>query len=173
MHAMTRHDYDLAVIGSGPAGQRAAIAAAKLGKRVAIFDRADMFGGVCLHTGTIPSKTLREAVLYLTGFRQRAFYGKDYTLKSDIQISDLMFRVGEVIKRQEAVVRDQLGRNGIVIVPAMVRFTDPHTLEANDGSSTKPVTADFILIGCGTRPARPDDVPFKERRVIDSDGLIP
>ena len=91
---MHSNRYDLVVIGSGPAGQKGAIAAAKMGKRVAIVDRPTMIGGVCLHTGTIPSKTLRESILYLTGFRQRAFYGRDYTLKGDIVVADLSLRVG-------------------------------------------------------------------------------
>src|ERR1700722_1064902 len=97
--------YDLVVIGSGPAGQKGAIAAAKLGKRVAIVDRRDMIGGMSLHTGTIPSKTLREAVLYLTGYRQRAFYGRDYKLKHEISIADLMERVNTVVAREMAVIR--------------------------------------------------------------------
>ncbi len=164
---MSRRHHDLAIIGSGPAGQKAAIAAAKQGKRVAIIDKPDMLGGVCLHTGTIPSKTLREAVLYLTGFRQRAFYGKDYTLKHRIQLEDLMFRVGEVVKRQKAVLRGQLTRNDIDIVNGLARFSDPHTLEAGDDT----ITADCILIACGTRPARPADIPFQPRRVIDADTL--
>src|SRR5262250_1388315 len=110
---MDSNQLDLVVIGSGPAGQKGAIAAAKLGKRVAIVDRSEMIGGVCLHTGTIPSKTLREAILYLTGFRQRAFYGQDYVLKEDISVQDLSFRVQTLIARETAVVRSQLGRNHV------------------------------------------------------------
>ena len=89
--------YDLVVIGSGPAGQKAAIAASKLGKSVAVIDRKEMVGGVCLHTGTIPSKTLREAILYLTGFRERTFYGRDYAVSKDITVADLAFRVQKVL----------------------------------------------------------------------------
>src|SRR5215470_19803520 len=102
--------YDLVVIGSGPAGQKGAIAAAKLGKRVAIIDRKEMVGGVCLHTGTIPSKTLREAILYLTGFQQRSFYGRDYSIKDSVSITDLSFRIQTVMARELEVVRAQLKR---------------------------------------------------------------
>lgn len=105
--------FDLVVIGSGPAGQKGAIAAAKLGKRVAIVERRGMIGGMSLHTGAIPSKTLREAVLYLTGYRQRAFYGRDYKLKREISVADLLERVNAVIAREMAVIKEQLGRNGI------------------------------------------------------------
>ncbi len=169
---MGSRPYDLAVIGSGPAGQKAAIAAAKLGKRVAIIDRGPMLGGVCLHTGTIPSKTLREAVLYLTGFRQRAFHGKDSAIKYRIEIDDLMSRVGEVVKWERAVVHDQLKRNDVQIVDGLARFVEPHTLEVDTGEARGLVEGEHILIACGTRPSRPDHVPFKERRVLDSDDLV-
>jgi uncharacterized OB-fold protein len=115
--------FELVVIGSGPAGQKGAIAAAKLGKRVAIVDRREMIGGMSLHTGTIPSKTLREAVLYLTGYRQRAFYGRDYKLKQEISVADLMERVNAVVAREMAVVREQLGRNGVAMINGTARFT--------------------------------------------------
>src|SRR6266699_3046898 len=101
MEARESAVYDLVVIGSGPAGQKGAIAAAKLGKRVAIVDRKEMVGGVCIHTGTIPSKTLREGILYLSGFRERSFYGRDYSVKDEISISDLSFRVQSVVAREE------------------------------------------------------------------------
>src|SRR6266852_775210 len=125
--------YDLVVIGSGPAGQKAAIAAAKLGKRVAVIDRPSMIGGVSLHTGTIPSKTAREAALYLSGFRQRAFYGEAYTLKEHVVASDITFRVEQVVAREGAVVEAQLQRNGIDLIPGLARFLDPHTVEIVEG----------------------------------------
>jgi glycine/D-amino acid oxidase-like deaminating enzyme len=125
-------EYDLVVIGSGPAGQKAAIAAAKLGKRVAVIDRPAMIGGISLHSGTIPSKTAREAALYLTGFRQRSFYGESYTLKEQVTVSDLRFRVEQVVAREREVVEAQLQRNGIEIIPGLARFLDPHTVEIID-----------------------------------------
>jgi len=97
---MEANKYDPVVIGSGPAGQKGAICAAKLGKKVAIVDRKRTIGGVCVHTGTIPSKTLRQSVLYLTGFRQRTFYGRSYVLKDRISMSDLIFRAKAVMSRE-------------------------------------------------------------------------
>ena len=122
---MADYDYDLVVIGSGPAGQRGAIAAAKLGKRVAVVDRREMTGGVCVHTGTIPSKTLREAILYLSGFRQRTFYGKDYVVSDRISARDLAHRVQHVIEREVEVVRNQLRRNGVTSLVGTARFSGP------------------------------------------------
>ena len=165
----TEHRFDLVVIGSGPAGQKGAIAAAKLGKRVAMVDRREMIGGASLHTGTIPSKTLREAVLYLTGYRQRAFYGRDYKLKQEISITDLMERVNTVVARETAVIRQQLGRNGVAMIDGTARFTSPHSLEV-EGKQNAQLEADYILIASGTRAARPSEIPFGDG-VIDADHI--
>src|SRR5215510_6644045 len=116
---MTSHyDYDLLVIGSGPAGHRAAIQAAKLDKRVAIIERKTVVCGVCINTGTIPSKTLREAALYLSGYRERGLYGASYTVKQNITMSDLLFRTDHVISHEVDVTRHQLLRNHIDLFPA-------------------------------------------------------
>src|SRR5256885_4787705 len=123
---MADYDYDLVVIGSGPAGQKGAIAAAKLGKRVAVVDRREMTGGVCVHTGTIPSKTLREAILYLSGFRQRTFYGKDYVVSDRISARDLAHRV---VESEGEGVRNQLRRNGVTSLVGTARFTGPPTIQ--------------------------------------------
>ncbi|RSM38689.1 Si-specific NAD(P)(+) transhydrogenase, partial [Actinoplanes sp. ATCC 53533] len=167
------YDYDLLVLGSGPSGQKAAIAAAKLGRRVAIVDRRDMLGGVCINTGTVPSKTLREAVLYLTGLSQRDLYGSSYRVKEQITVSDLAARTSHVITRQTDVIRNQLARNHIAMLTGTGHFTDAHSLSIDDGSGrdTK-VTADKIIIAAGTRPARPDSVDFDDRTIVDSDGVI-
>ncbi len=167
MHTRT---YDLAVIGSGPAGQKAAIAAAKLGKSVAIIDTRDMLGGVTLHGGTLPSKTLREVILYLTGLRQRAFYGREYRLKEDITIADLRTRVRSVVEREVAVVTDQLQRNGVALIRGSARFRDAHTLEV-DGPESSVVQARFVLIACGTRPACSPNVPCDGKRILLADQL--
>jgi NAD(P) transhydrogenase len=166
--------FDLLIIGSGPAGHHAALEAAKNGKRVGLVDRSRDIGGVCLHTGTIPSKTLREAVLFLSGFRQRSFYGRDYRVKARIQIEDLMFRVAEVIKRQFAVLQDQLQRAEVTLIDGHARFTDnPHAIEVDcKNGETERHSADNILIACGTRPARREDVPFEAQQVYDSDEFI-
>ena len=131
--------FDLAVIGSGPAGQKGAIAAAKMRKRVAVVDRLEMVGGCSLHLGTIPSKTMREAILYLSGIRQRTFYGADYRAKENISAHDLSQRVDVVLQREIDVVKAQLKRNGVTTMNGMARFTDAHTIEIEataGGSST-------------------------------------
>jgi NAD(P) transhydrogenase len=167
------YDYDLLVIGSGPAGHHAAVEAAKSGRRVAVVDRSFELGGVCLHTGTIPSKTLREACLYLSGFRQRSFYGRGYRVKAKIQIQDLMFRVSEVIKRQFHVIQDQLQRQCVDVLDGHANFTpDPHVLEVAMAGRKQLHSARFILIACGTRPAHRPDVPFEAPQVYDSDEFI-
>lgn len=163
--------YDLVVIGSGPAGQKGAIAAAKLGKKVAVIDRKEMVGGVCVHTGTIPSKTLREAILYLSGIQQRSFYGRDYSLKDSISVSDLAFRIQTVVAREMEVVRAQLKRNGVVTLNGAARFVDPHTIEVALAGDTSLLSAGHVLIACGTRPAHSPTVPVDGRRIIDSDQL--
>jgi NAD(P) transhydrogenase len=165
------YDFDVLVIGSGPGGQKAAIAAAKLERRVGIVERRDMIGGVCLNTGTIPSKTLREAILYLTGLDQREMYGQSYRVKDDITIGDLAARTSHVVSREMDVVRSQLTRNRVTILTGTGSFADPHTVDIdNDGRSSR-ATADKIVIATGTRPARPPSVEFDERTVIDSDGI--
>src|SRR5690349_4325043 len=166
------YDYDLVVIGSGPAGQKGAIAAAKLGKRVAVIDRREMTGGVCVHTGTIPSKTLREAILYLSGFRQRTFYGKDYVVSEHISARDLAHRVQAVVGRELEVIRNQLRRNGVTALAGTVRFVGPHALEVTStGNATLRVTAAHVLIACGTRAARSPDVPLDGVQIFDADQL--
>jgi NAD(P) transhydrogenase len=167
------HDYDLLVIGSGPGGQRAAIAAAKLDRRVAVVERPDMLGGVCLNTGTIPSKTLREAILYLTGVDQREIYGQSYRVKDEITIADLTSRTMHVVTRENDVVRSQLTRNRVTIIPGTARFTGPNEVEVDDGGGRiRKTSAEKIVIATGTKPARPDSVAFDEKTIIDSDGII-
>jgi NAD(P) transhydrogenase len=166
-------EFDLLVIGSGPGGQKAAIAAAKLGRRVAVVDRPDMVGGVSIHTGTIPSKTLREAVLYLTGLTQRDLYGQSYRLKEDITIGDLTARTQHVVSREVDVIRSQLSRNRVTMLTGTGRFTDDHTVAVTDASGREVlVTAENIVIATGTRPARPASVEFDDRTVMDSDSVL-
>ena len=166
-------DYDILVIGSGPGGQKAAIAAAKLGRRVAIVDRREMIGGVCINTGTIPSKTLREAVLYLTGLAHREVYGQSYRLKDEITVSDLSARTQHVISREIDVIRSQLARNRVHVLTGTASFVDPHTVSITNGAQeTCRVRAEKIIIATGTRPARPDSVDFDGRTVVDSDQIL-
>jgi len=168
-----KRDFDLLVIGSGPAGQKAAIQAAKLGRRVAVVERGHMIGGVSIHTGTVPSKTLREAVLYLTGMSQRGIYGQAYRVKQEITSADLFWRIEHVIKREVDVVRSQLGRNHVALLTGSARFTGPHSVEvAGEGGESRAVSASKIMIAVGTRPARPASVEFDGRTILDSDDIL-
>ena len=168
---MEAHEYDLVVIGSGPAGQKGAICAAKLRKKVAVIDRKRAIGGVCVHTGTIPSKTLREAVLYLSGFRQRTFYGRGYVLKDRIAMSDLIFRAQAVMAREIEVIKAQLRRNYVATLEGEARFVDPHTIEIRGDDGAQLVRGQHILLACGTRPAHSAEIPIDGKRIFDSDQL--
>src|ERR671936_2613817 len=141
---MSDFTYDMVVIGSGPAGQRAAIQAAKLNKRVAIVERKTVIGGVCINTGTIPSKTLREAALYLSGYRLRSLYGASYAVKQHITMEDLLFRTDHVVRHEIDVTRHQLMRNHVEVFSAEAAFVDPHTVQLNDvvGRGSREVTAE-------------------------------
>lgn len=165
--------YDFLVIGSGPAGQRAAIQAAKLGKHVALVENRSVVGGVTVHTGTIPSKTLREAVLYLTGWTQRGLYGQNYRLKQRLTIDDLMQRLQITIRNEVSVIENQLSRNGVAVLYGNAHFLDPHTVAVvgHDGESAC-YRAEKIVIATGTAPARPGHIPFDDVRIIDSDGIL-
>jgi len=167
------HDYDLIVIGSGPAGHRAAIQAAKLDKRVAIVEKKHVIGGVCINTGTIPSKTLREAAMRLSGYRDRSLYGNSYTTKQRITMRDLLFRVDHVINHELDVARHQLARNDIDVLNAQASFVDPHRLRLQlvDGIRQE-VTADHIVIAVGTTTADEPGVPYDGKSVFTSDDLL-
>ena len=145
---MTERDYDLLVLGSGPAGHRAAIQAAKLGKRTAIVEHKAVLGGACINTGTIPSKTLREAVMHLSGYRERSIYGASYTVKKDITMSALLVRTDSVIAHELDITRHQLQRNRVELLQAEGTFVDPHTVRLSglDGHGHWGVTADKIII---------------------------
>ena len=164
------YDYELLVIGSGPAGQKAAIQAAKLGRRAAIVERREV-GGVSVNWGTIPSKTLREAIVYLTGLSQRSTYGESYRVKEEITIEDLRSRTQQVIDREVDVIRNQLMRNHVQVISGTARFLDPHTL-AVSGADERRLTGEKIVIATGTRPARPATVEFGGGVILDSDGLL-
>jgi NAD(P) transhydrogenase len=171
---VTDTHYDLIVIGSGPGGQKAAIAAAELSKHVAVVGRRHMVGGVCINTGTIPSKTMREAVLYLTGLNLRDLYGQNYRVKDNIMVTDLLAQTTHVIGRETEVIRSQLTRNHIVLLQGTARFLDANTMAVRSGENDSDlvVTADEIVVAVGTRPARPPSINFDERRVVDSDGIL-
>ncbi|HEY6293957.1 MAG TPA: Si-specific NAD(P)(+) transhydrogenase [Terriglobia bacterium] len=164
--------YDLLVIGSGPAGQRAAIQGAKCGKRVAVVEAREVVGGACINTGTIPSKTMREAVLHLSGHRYQGIYGVSYRVKEKITMADLAFRVQHVIKTEIDVTRAQLSRNGIELINGRATFMDPHTVRVQGLHGTAEYQASFIIIAVGTKPALSPKVPLNGRTIINSDQIL-
>lgn len=168
---MGDQEFDLVVIGSGPAGQKGAICAAKLRKRVAVIDRTVMLGGVCVHTGTIPSKSVREAIFQLTGSAVKSFYGNAYRGNGEISVKDLAFRVQSVVARETDVIHAQLKRNGVSIFQGLAHFVDPHTVEIEGESDKTVIRGEHILIACGTRPAGNADIPFDGKRVLDTDQI--
>ncbi|PIE27929.1 MAG: Si-specific NAD(P)(+) transhydrogenase [Micrococcales bacterium] len=164
------YDYDVLVVGSGPGGQHAAVTAAKLGYQVGVIDRRAMVGGVCVNTGTIPSKTLREAVMFLTGSVRRSIYGESHRPGADTTMSDLTARTQHVIGKELEVIRGQLQRNHVDVFTGTASFVDSHTL--NIEGYTKDVTAARIILAPGTTAVRPESVEFDGIHVIDSDGLL-
>lgn len=165
--------HDFIVIGSGPAGRRAAIQAARLGKSVLVIEKGHRVGGVSVHTGTIPSKTLCETVLNLTGWRERGFYGRAYRVKKDIAARDLMTRLHMTLDHEVNVPEHQFARNGVRTVTGAARFPDPHRIEVlRDGDSPLVFHGAKILLAVGTRPYRPADIPFNGRTVLDSDEIV-
>ena len=165
--------FDFAVIGSGPAGRRAAVQAAKLGRSVLVIEKDRRVGGVCVHTGTIPSKTLRETVLNLTGFRERGFYGTGYRARHDIAATDLTERLGKTLGFEVDVLEHQFTRNRVETLQGAARFVGPHEIDVLMGAGeTRRIHAEKVLIAVGTVTRRPDSVPFDGRRVLDSDEII-
>ena len=165
--------YDLVVIGSGPAGRRAAVQAAKFGKKVLVVERGRRLGGVSVHTGTIPSKTLRETVLNLSGWRERGFYGQSHRAKEEISAADLMSRLHKVLDYEVEVLQHQFLRNGIHRICAAAHFLSPNklALTTENGETTEILFARAV-IAVGTKPSRPDNVPFDGKQILDSDEII-
>ncbi|HEY1650094.1 MAG TPA: Si-specific NAD(P)(+) transhydrogenase [Terracidiphilus sp.] len=169
---MSAVKYDLVVIGSGPAGQRAAVAASKMNKRVAVVEARSVVGGVCINTGTIPSKTMREAVLHLSGYNYRALYGINYRVKEKITMADLAFRVQAVIKTEVDVTEAQLSRNGVDVVHGLASFIDPHKVRVEGLQADTTLEAERIIIAVGTKPASSPKVPINGRTIINSDQVL-
>jgi NAD(P) transhydrogenase len=164
--------YDMIVLGSGPAGQRAAIQGAKSGKSVAVVERREVVGGTCINTGTIPSKTLREAVLHLSGYSYQNIYGVSYRVKEKITMGDLAFRVQHVIKTEVDVTLAQLSRNNVETLFGSASFVDPHTIRVTSSRDTIDYQAENIVIATGTKPAVSTKVPFNNRNIINSDQIL-
>ncbi|HEU5457251.1 MAG TPA: Si-specific NAD(P)(+) transhydrogenase [Terracidiphilus sp.] len=169
---MSEVQYDLTIIGSGPSGQRAAVAAAKRKKRVAVVEARSVVGGVCINTGTIPSKTMREAVLHLSGFNYRSVYGMNYRVKERITMADLAFRVQAVIKTEVDVTEAQLSRNGIDVFHGIAHFVDPNHIRVEGPQADTTLQSDRIIVAVGTRPASSPKVPINGRTIINSDQVL-
>ncbi len=165
-------EYDLLVIGSGPSGQRAAVSAVKRGKRVAVIEMRDVVGGVCINTGTIPSKTMREAVLHLSGYNYRSVYGMNYRVKEKITMADLAFRVQHVIKTEVDVTEAQLSRNGVEVIVGVASFEDGNRVRVTSSRGSSVIAAENILIAVGTTPAVSSKVPINGRTIINSDQVL-
>ena len=166
-----RH-FDLAVIGTGPAGQKAAIQAAKLGKSVAIVEKNQSLGGAAINTGTIPSKALREAVMHLTGASKRGLFGESYRVKRNITIADLIYVSQQVIHHERELIRMHFDRNNVELILGAAEFASPKTLRIERNEDFEVLSADHFLIATGTRPATPKSVPFDSRTIFTSDELM-
>jgi len=164
--------YDLIVIGSGPAGQRAAIQAAKSGRRAAVVEQREFVGGVCINTGTIPSKTMREAVLYLSGFTYQGIYGLNHHVKDKITMADLGFRVNQVVKTEVEVIRGQLEHNGVAVLTGAGSFIDASHVRVTNSTGYADITAPAILIATGTKPAVSPMVPVDGKVIVNSDQVL-
>ena len=164
--------YELIVIGSGPAGQKAAIQAAKLCKRVCIIEKNPVLGGAGINTGTIPSKALREAVLYLSGANKRALYGDNFRPKRDVTIEDLIYMSQQVIHNELSVIREQLDRNNVDLMWGAAHFEGPNLLQITKHDTSEMLTGDKFIIATGTRPATPNSVPFNDTTILTSDALL-
>ena len=166
-----RH-YDCAVVGSGPAGQRAAIQAAKLGKSVCVIEKSKFVGGVMVNTGTIPSKALREAVMHLTGHHKQGLYGRNHRVKRDITINDLASMSSNVIRNEWNVIQDAFDRNDVDLIWGRARFEGPNLVVIENDGENEMITADTFILGVGTKPAKPQSIPFDNEYVMCSDGLL-
>jgi len=163
---------DMVVIGSGPAGQKAAIQAAKLGKSVALLERNNIIGGACIHTGTIPSKALRESVIHLTGLAMRGYGANAEPQRRDITIDELIYKCRQVIATEIEVIREHMSRNQVEMIWGAAHFEDPHTINVVRPHTTETLRAEHIVIATGTVPAKPSNVPFDDCKVLDSDSFL-
>jgi NAD(P) transhydrogenase len=164
--------FDLIVIGSGPAGEKGAAQAAYFGKRVAVIERAQNVGGAGINTGTVPSKTLREAALYFSGLEQRGLYGIDYSLKENLSVADFMHREHVVVEKERGIIENNLHRHGITLIHGEASFKDVHTLRIKSAEGIEEINGDFILIATGSSPYHPPEIPFDGDLIYDSDSIL-
>ena len=165
--------YDLVVIGSGPAGEKGAAQAAYFGKRVALVEREADLGGACANTGTLPSKTLRESALYLSGLRQRDIYGLRCSVRTDgLAVGDFMVHKNVVVGRERARIGHNLDRHGVELVRGRAHLVDAHTVRVTQAGQARDLSAEFILVATGSSPHRPSGIPFEDPEVDDSDEVL-
>lgn len=170
---MESYDYDLIVIGSGPAGEKAAIQAATMHKSAAIIERKSVQGGVCIHTGTIPSKTLRETVLYIHGLRQRSVYGLVGAMKQNLTVRELMYRKSQVVQQELDVIAQNMARHRIEVIHGVGAILSPHTVQvSSEGSGPRTISAEVIVISTGTRSYRPENIVFDDKFIYDAETII-
>jgi NAD(P) transhydrogenase len=169
---MLMQQFDVIVIGSGPAGQRAAIQGAKCGRRVVVIEQREIVGGACINTGTIPSKTMREAVLHLSGYQYQGIYGVNYKVKDKITMADLGFRVNQVIKTEVDVTQSQLSRNGVSVIFARASFLDATHVRIVNSRGQADLEAPIIIVATGTKPAVSTAVPLNGRTIVNSDQIL-
>jgi NAD(P) transhydrogenase len=164
--------YEMIVIGSGPGGQRAAIQAVKAGKRVALVEKQATVGGVCTNSGTIPSKTMREAVLHLSGFYDQSFYGANRQSKDQVTMADLNFRVQRVVENEVSVIQDQLKRNGVDLIHGLGKFMDAHHIRVENNNGFSDLEGEYVVLATGTKPAANPKVAINGRNIINSDQIL-
>ena len=163
--------YDLVVIGSGPAGEKAAAKAAYFGKKVALIEKEEKFGGAGVQTGTLPSKTLKETALYLSGVYQKGLFGVDKALGRSVGIQDFMFRKDVVIDSMGKSVEHNLHKHGIEVFSGTASFVDSHRIRIH-GAVEEVIYAEHALIATGSYPYHPKEIPFDYKRVHDSDSIL-
>ena len=168
----SNEDFDLIVIGCGPAGEKAGAQAAYFDKRVAVIESAEYVGGSCINTGTVPSKTLRESALYFSGLKQRGLYGIDYSLKENLTINDFMHHEREVVEMECQRILKNLALHHIELVHGQASFLDPHTVSVSGPSGIRQLRGEVILISTGSKPHRPAEIAFDDVRVFDSDTFL-
>ena len=169
---MSTEHYDLIVIGSGPAGEKGAAQAAYFGKRVAMVERAQHVGGAGINTGTVPSKTLREAALYFSGLRQRGLYSIDYSLKENLSVKDFMYREQIAVEDEHKIIERNIQRHNITLLHGEASFKDVHTLRVTSSAGEMEISGDIILIATGSAPFHPPEIPFDENLIYDSDSIL-
>jgi NAD(P) transhydrogenase len=170
---MALYDYDVVIIGSGPAGEAGAVTAALLGKRVALVERQPRVGGACLHTGTLPSKTLRESALFFSGLEQRGLYDVTPVIPGELTVPRFMFRTKRVVESELELIERGLARNQVTTIHGSASILDPHTVRVEgDGGEEQRLTGEFLLIATGSYPHRPKGIPFDDDQVYDSDTIL-